>query len=275
VIKTILALVAVHVALPAHDLGVPVHEDSMGPIRDVTAQWRDYQPAGEFCIRPDVSQYTPGGTGASASGRDAACRRSGFPRSATGLVKIRVRIPHLCRGCRRLFIDFSRIPAANAPREYFAHGHVFFRLASANFSYTVDPVAHSPNTKNFTNDKLLAPSGSPQEKLIGALDLHQFFGYVSDTEHFIHTAIQGPYYIGPWYVSRSGRRIEGVYLDVNVADASRAPNPQLNSIGYGAGFDAGLLCRSDGDAFYAGCIDWWGLSQSTVDPYGGPSQGAG
>jgi hypothetical protein len=246
---------------------VPFSEDALGPIRDVTAHWRDYQPASEFCIWPDAQQYTPGGDGAGATGRDLACRRSGFTRHARGLVKIVVRTPPLCRGCRRLFIDFSRIPTQDSPPHYYAHGHAFYRLASANFSYTVEPVAHSPNTKNFTNDKLLAPNGSPQEPVLSTLDRHQTFGYVTDTVHFIHTAIQGPYYIGPWYLNRQGRRIYGVYLDVNLAQATPYGNPQLDAIGYGAGFDARRLCPSDGDAFYAGCFDWWALSTSSVDPF--------
>jgi hypothetical protein len=266
VIKRLLVLAAA-LAPTATASAATFQVDAIGPIRDVTTHWGNYQPAGAFCVKPDVAQYTPGGSGATATGRDRACRRSGFQRAATGLVKITVRTPALCSGCRRLFIDFSQIPPQNNPPEFFAHGHVFYRLASANFTYTVDPIAHSPNTKNFTNDKLLAPSGSPQEQVIGALDLHQFFGYVSDTAHFIHTAIQGPYYIGPWYLNRKYRRITGVYLDVDVADATSFGSTQLNAIGYGAGFNSGQVCPSDGDAFYGGCFDWGALSATTVDPY--------
>lgn len=264
-------LLAAWMALAAN-IGAPsssqaLHENAIGPLRDVTAHWRSYQPAGAFCIRPERAQYTPGGSGASATGRDPACRRSGFPRRATGLVKITIKAPPLCSGCRRLLIDFSKIPPGSEPSNYYAHGHVYYRLASANSSYTVQPTAHSPNTKNFTNDKLIAPSRSPQERVISVLDLHQVFAYVSDTAHFIHTAIQGPYYIGPWYLNRQGRRIRGVYLDVRIAGATRYPSAQLNAIGYGAGFDSGRLCPSDADAFYGGCIDAFALSTSTVDPF--------
>lgn len=245
----------------------PFIENSIGPLSDVTAHWRRYQPARAFCIKPNAPQYTPGGNGATDTGRDPACRRSGFPASAKGLVRIAIHTPALCRGCQRLFIDFSKIPRTNHPPLYYAHGHVFYRLASANSTYTVDPVAHSPNTKNFTNDKLLAPYGSPQEQLIGLLDRHQLFGYVSDTRDFIHTKIQGPYYIGPWYLNRQGRRIHGVYLDVNVASATRYPSASENVIHYVDGFNSGQRCPSDGDAFYAGCVDWWGFSVSSVNPY--------
>lgn len=250
-------------------IGAPFYYDSLGTITDVTLNWRSYQPANVFCVKPDVTEYTPGGIGPTVTASNPACRHSGFSRKTKGLVVIRVRTPTLCPGCRRLFINFSKIPRRNDPPEYYyPHGHVFFRLASGNFTYTVDPLDHSPNTKNFTNDKLLAPTGSTQEQVIGAGDLHQFFGYVTDTAHFVHTEVQGPYYIGPWYVSRQGRRINGVYFDVDVADATKYGYPQANLISYVAGFNSGQSCPpGDSDSFYAGCVDWWGYSTSSVDPY--------
>jgi hypothetical protein len=261
----ILHAVAVVAALAA--TGSPPQQDPLGPLLDVTAHWRHYQPASTFCVKPDVNEYAQGGVGATATGADPACARSGFPADATGLVKIHVRTPRLCAGCRRLFMDFSKIPAANAPPAYYAHGHAYYRLVSANPAYTIDPVAHSPNTKNFTNDKLVAPDGSPQEQLVAALDLHDV-GYTTDTAHFVHTAAQGPYYIGPWYLSRGGRRIEGAYLDVDVAGAPQLPGgAQANAIAYMAGFDSGQACPSDDDAYYGGCVDASGGSAETVDPF--------
>jgi hypothetical protein len=266
-LKTIVTAMVTCAALaqPA-DAALPFRADVMGPITDVTARWQRYQPAHSFCIRPDAPQYTPGGSGATATGAVRACRRSGFPRSATGLVKITAVTPTLCTGCRRLFIDFSKIPAADSPTVHYARGHAYYHLYSFNATYTVDPIDHSPNTKNFTNDKLLAPAGSPQEQPIGAFDLHAI-AYVTDTARFVHTAIQGPYYIGPWYLNRRGRRVNGAYLDVDVEDATRYPNAQLDAIGYAAGFNSSDACPSDGDAFYAGCFDGFGFSSSTVDPF--------
>jgi hypothetical protein len=245
----------------------PFQQDPMGPLSDVTKQWRHYQPASEFCVKPDVNQYASGGVGATATGKDPACRRSGFKPTDRDLVLIRVHTPTLCPGCRRLFIDFSKIPAKNSPPDSHARGHVYYHLDSFNWTYTVDPIAHSPNTKNFTNDKLIAPEGSPQEQVAHGFDLHAI-AYVSDAAHFVHTKSQGPYYAGPWYLNRAGRRIEGVYLDVDVADATQYPDPTLNAIGYIAGFNTGQACPSDADGYYGGCSDWWGMSASTVDPYG-------
>lgn len=248
--------------------GVPFYYDALGPISDVTSQWQRYQPANTFCVQPNVTEYTPGGTGSTVTGADPACRRSGFPAAAKGLVVIQVRTPTLCSGCRRLFIDFSKVPTASAAPYFYPHGHVFYRLTSANSTYTVDPLDHSPNTKNFTNDKLLVPDGSPQETVVAFADLHQLAGYTTDTANFIHTEAQGPYYAGPWYVNRQGKRIEGVYFDLDVADATENPGGvDFNDVAYAAGFNSGQYCPNDGDFLYAGCVDWWGYSTSNVNPY--------
>ena len=260
-----LALLSALAIRAAADPPSPFQQDALGPIRDVTATWQHYQPAAAFCVRPDAAEHASGGIGTTVTGKLAACRRSGFARGARGLVLVRIHTPTLCPGCRRLFLDFSRIPKADAPNAP-AHGHAFFRLDSFNGSYTVDPLEHSPNTKTFTNDKLLVPNGSPQEPVVRGFDRYAI-DYVTDTAHFVHSVSQGPYYVGPWYVNRAGERINGVYFDVDVADATQYPDPRLNAIGYAAGFNSGRSCPSDDDAYYGGCFDWWGLSSTTVDPY--------
>jgi hypothetical protein len=257
--KSLLALLAVHAAA-----ATPFQADSLGPIKDVTANWTAYQPASVFCVKPNVTEYTPGGTGPTVTASNPACRHSGFAPGTTGLVAISVRTPTLCAGCRRLFVDFSKIASGSS----YAHGHVFYRLTSPNLTYTLDPLSHSPNTKNFSNDKLVVPDGSPQQPVVWAGDDHQFAGFTTDTVNFIHNVKQGPYYTGPWYVNRAGRRIDGVYLDVDVADATQNPGgAQANEIGYAAGFNSGARCPSDADFLYAGCFDSWGFSASSVDPY--------
>jgi hypothetical protein len=243
----------------------PFEQDPVGPISNVTSKWKHYQPATTFCIKPDATTYTPGGNGATDTGADPVCRRSGFAPGATGLVKIRVETPRLCGGCRRLFIDFSKIPAANVPPLAYARGHAYYRLASLNPTYTVDPIAHSPNTKNFTNDKLVTPDGSPQQPFVAGFDLHAM-EYVTDTAHFIHNASQGPYYIGPWYFNRAYHRVNGAYLDVDVVDAQRLPGGSMpNAISYQSGFNSGQACPSDDDLLYGGCVDWFGSSAEMLD----------
>ena len=92
----------------------------------------------------------------------------------------------------------------------------------------------------------------------------------TDTVNFIHNTEQGPYYTGPWYVNRAGRRIDGVYFDVDVADATENPGgAEANDISYAAGFNSGTaLPRRTPTLLYAGCFDWWGFSASSVvNPY--------
>jgi hypothetical protein len=248
--------------------GGPFNYNALGPMRDVTAHWQRYQPAAVFCVRPETPEYTPGGIGPTVTGSDPVCRNSGFPRSAKGLVVIRVHTPTLCPGCRRLFIDFSAIPRRSSAPDYYPRGHIFYRFLSFNPTYTIDPIAHSPNTKNFTNDKLISPAGSPQEQVVGATDLHQATGYAGDTLNFVHTRIQGPYYIGPWYINRAGQRIEGVYFDVDAADATQLPGGRpANDIRYVGGFNSGNVCPGDQDSFYGGCVNWWAYSTSAVNPF--------
>lgn len=251
--------------------------DPLGPISDVTCNWQHYQPADSFCVQLDAPEFTPGSTGPLTDGSEPACAFSGFGPDDGNLFKVEVATPLLCTGCRRLFIDFSRIPADQPEAGlFYAQGHAYYRPMSFNPTYTVDPIAHSPNTKNFTNDKLVAPEGTPLEQVIGALDLH-FMTYVTDTFRFAHTAIQGPYYIGPWYVNREGERIHGVYLDVDVMSAQDFGDPNLNAIRYMAGYNSGeATCLGNGlpegmmdDAnfLYGGCFDRMGGSRVMIDPY--------
>lgn len=261
---------------PAHSQqSNPFQQDPMGPLIDVSDRWKRFQPARAFCIRPEVFEVT-GQTGATATGRDPACRRSGFPRRATGLYRVTVGAPPLCPGCRRLFIDYSRIPERNAPPLFYARGHVYFRLQSWNGGYTVDPRAHSPNIKNFTNDKLFVPDGSPQERIVHAFDLHSM-AYTGDTANFAHAAPQGPWYAGPWYLNRAGKRIVGAFLDVQVGSAQPTGRAELDEIAYMSGFNSGeptcpdnfLLDGeyADGNYLYASCADHFGGSSQGVNPF--------
>lgn len=273
-----LAVWAVTSAASSHPLlPTPLTQDPLGPLVDVTADAARYQPASVFCVKPDRYQLTE--IGDTTSGADPACARSGFAAGETGLVRIVVDTPPLCGGCRRVFLDYSKIPA-NEPPAYYAHGHAYFHIGSFNPGYTIEPVAHSPNIKNFTNDKLFVPDGSEQEQFVWAFDLHAR-AYTGNTAGTIHSDVQGPYYAGAWYVNRDGRRIVGAYLDIVVAtDLGPLPlDHRLNEIGYFAGFHSGEpTCPeenlgdgayADGDAYYGGCIDRFGAGSAVVDPLAG------
>lgn len=261
---TLVALLVLAVAGPARAEPNPVVHDAMGPLVDVTNDWQRYQPADRFCIEMngfDIYTALTGDTG-------EQCGQS-------GKFRLDVQTPPLCPGCRRLFIDYSQIPENDASAGLFwAHGHVFFRLHAWNFTYTADPIAHSPNIKNFTNDKLVAPYGSPQEQVITAFDTHSL-AYVGSTDRFTHSEIQGPYYVGPAYKNRDDEVIHGAYVDVDVAGATDLMNPALNEIRYWAGFNSGeVTCPDnlfeeydDGNYFYYGCASHPAVSESFVDPF--------
>jgi hypothetical protein len=252
----------------------PFTQDPLGPMSDVTATWLDYQPRDAFCVKTDVFQYPGPGSSAVLTGADPDCAASGFTAANTGLVKITVGAPDLCAGCRRLFIYFTGI-AVNAPPRLWAHGHAYFHLVSLNPSYTVHPEGHSPNIKNFANDKLFVPVGSPHEDAVYAFDTYSR-AYTGNTAHFVHNAVQGPYYTGPWYVNREGVRIRGAYLDVRTAPDDPLP-AELRQVAYGAGFHSGeQVCFDeiigsmlgddfrDGDGYYGGCIDGFGAGRATL-----------
>ena len=255
----------------------PFTQDPLGPLVDVTSAWQDYQPAEAFCVLPDVFQFPGPGSDAASTGTDPDCAASGFAPSDDGLVKITIGAPALCGSCRRLFIDYSKIPATNEPPVLYAHGHAYVHLTSFNPSYTVQPEAHSPNIKNFTNDKLFVPEDAPYQPFVSGFDTHAI-AYTGNTAHFVHNAQQGPYYVGPWYVNRAGERITGAYLDVAI-DSDYAAPPQVhpvNEISYGAGFHSGeKVCFDevvgdpyrDGDGYYGGCIDGFGGGRTPIDPY--------
>ncbi len=249
--------------------------DPLGPMLDVTCEWQHYQPADDFCVKLDAPEFTPGGTGPLYDGRDPACQFAGFAESDTGLYKVQIPTPPLCAGCRRVFMDFSAIPEDDAAAGlFYAHGHAFYRIMSLNPTYTIEPNSHSPNTKNFYNDKLVSPPGTPIEQGVGALDTH-FMAYVTHTRFFAHTGAQGVHYIGPWYVNRDGERIHGIYVDVNVGDAMASGDPDFDAFRYMTSYNSGqVTCfdnlsamTSGGNMLYGGCFDRIGGSSIALDPF--------
>ena len=263
----LLSLVVIRATASAQSLPLPFFQDPIGPMIDVTDDWQSYQPADDFCVAPNVYDPTDQIVG-------LVLRVPEQADCGPGTYQGHIETPILCPGCRRLYFDYSQIPA-NDPASflYYAHGHAYFRTSSLNPTYTIDPLSHSPNIKNFTNDKLVAPSGSLAEQIAFALDLYDM-AYVGDTERFAHTASQGDYYIGPTYLTRSGEVKRGAYVDVNVGQFPPLGHPLLDSISYQSGFNSGeATCLGSGtayedaNAFYGGCVDHFGMSSTLVDPY--------
>ena len=196
-----------------------------GPIRDVTANWLAYQPAQAFCVKPNVGQYTPGGDGPTGTGRDPACRRSGFARGATGLVGDQRPhadpVPRVPAAVHRLLEDPERRQPADLlrPRARLLPAGVGELHATRSTRSRTAPTPRTSPTTSCSRRRARRRSSS----IGGARPAPVASGYTTDTLNFVHTAVQGPYYIGPWYVNRGGRRIYGVYLDVDVADATAVP----------------------------------------------------
>lgn len=265
------------VSLPARATGTdPTSSDPLGPLVDVTSDWQAYQPSPDFCVKPTVFEFPS--TTETSTGATPACAASGFPASATGLYEVKVATPPLCNGCRRLFIDYSKIaPGTDAAPT--SHGHAYFRLMSFNQTYTVAAVDHSPNIKNLTNDYLVSPPGSPVSVVTAAADQYDM-AYTGDTANYAHTAAQGPYYVGPGYLNTLGQWVYGAYLDVNVGGATRLPVATANAIRYAAGFDSSpSTCPdaavfgpayTDGNYLYGGCVNAFGASSPPgIDPWPG------
>lgn len=252
----------------------PNFSDPVGTISNVTSNWQQYQPASDFCV-PDQVYEVPADSQNTQTGANPACAFSGFTASDTKLYEVKIQTPPLCATCERLFIDYSQAQP-NALGES-SQGHAYYRLSSPNPSYSSSPVAHSPNIKNFTNDFLVAPPGSPQSTVAGTVDPH-LLAYAAETAHFAHTTSQGPYYVGPWYVNTAGQRINGAFIDVDLSGATQAGSPALDSISYLAGYNANpnacpdtLLGQqyNDGNYFYGGCVNFGGYSSGSVDPWPG------
>ncbi len=217
----------------------------------------------------------PSDTQDTQTGSNPACAFSGFTPTDTGLYEVKIVTPPLCATCVRLFIDYAAIKPSSLGT--YSQGHAFYRPSSANPSYSSSPTAHSPNIKNFTNDYLVSPPGSAQSQVFSNVDPH-LLTYAADTAHFAHTTLQGPYYIGPWYVNQYGDRIDGAYVDVDLAQATQLGQAVLDDIYYGAGYNTDpSLCPdtlanpayNDANYFYAVCINAFGISSDGIDPWPG------
>jgi hypothetical protein len=256
------------------DSSIPF-DNPLGPFIDVTRDWQHYQPSSDFCIEPNVVDI-PAASDATATGTNPACRLSGFAASAKGLVEVKITTPALCDTCRRYFLDYALI-APNSPAAPTSHGHAYFRPMSFNQTYTVPPTAHSPNIKNFTNDQLVTPPRSVQFAVVSRID-PELMTYAADTANFAHTAAQGPYYVGPWYLNSAGQRIDGAYVDIDLGQGAELPDATLNDVVYAAAFDddpstcidAVLLGQKYADAnyLYGGCLNSFGVSALPgLDPW--------
>ena len=105
---------------------------------------------------------------------------------------------------------------------------------SRNPTYSSSPTAQ-PNIKNFTNDYLVAPPGSAHSQLIAKVDPH-LLTYAADTAHYEHTT-SGALLHRTLLPEPDGDRIDGAYIDVDLAQGTQLKRAELDGISYGAAFD--------------------------------------
>jgi hypothetical protein len=262
---------------------------ALGPLRDVTANWRYYQPSvvqpvpiSDYCSAPPACTAPlgrPAGgdpedanppTGAGWCGTEtynpppnispSTMENSlhGYPRPPgknapySGpycfLRYLHTDFDPLCKGCRRVLLDYAAI-RATGPR---AEGHWAGRFTLGADTGPLMPFnAHSPNVKNLCSDKFFNPApGSGCNDPIASFDTHGH-SLEGDTAYYHHFPKEGRYFNGPAYLAGDGisvrfHWVQGIYFDVNPNSSQASP------AWYAAGYRDAADSLPDTDQSY-GC----------------------
>lgn len=254
--------------------GLPFCTSALGPLRDITANWHDYQPA---LVQPiPIADYFPGDfeddpvTGAGFCGTEkynppppapVSTVETGLqgypppPRNLSGpttycfLRYLPADFDPLCQGCHRILIDYSAIPATGPPAQGHWAGHMFV----GSYLQPLMPFnAHSPNVKNLCSDKSINPTpGAGCADPLGSFDSH-LHSIEGDTTYYHHFPGEGRYFNGPAYMAGDGAGVPyhwvtGAYFDVS-------PNGgEVSPVWYGAGYRGAGDALPDTDLSY-GCL---------------------
>lgn len=257
---------------------LPFCTAALGPLRDVTADWRIYQPA---LVQPiPISDYFPSdpetadkplgfghcGTettlapppaiptsteavSAPAGVAPPPGKNSPYPGSRYCLLRyIPSDFDTLCASCHRILVDYTSIPSTGPGAE----GHWAGRFTPGQvFQATIPVNAHSPNIKNLCSDKFFNPTPGSGCATLGLafLDLHGL-EMEGDTSYFHHFPLEGHYFNGPAYLAGDGSSVayhwvQGAYFDIQPAGAM--------SIWYSAGYRGAGDILPDTDQSY-GCL---------------------
>ena len=284
------ALAAANGTSPCDQVATPQCGAALGPLRDVTAAWRWYQPA---LLQPvPVSDYAadpedaapPVGAG-TCGGETASPASNGQPVPPSTLASTPPRgVPAppgshgpycllrylatdftaLCTGCHRILLDFAAMPAGSAAQPA-ADGHWAGRISlSTGFAATAEPNGHSPNIKNLCSDKLIDPgAGSTCVPWFTLVDTYAL-GIEGDTATFHHFPREGRYYNGPGYLAGNGRDVpyhwvRAAYVDVNPGGAGA-------SAWYGASYRGANDPLADTDQSYGCACEVPPFGTSTLSP---------
>ena len=235
---------------PCDQASSPICGAALGPLRDVTAAWRWYQPA---LVQPiPVSDYAsdpedaPPPLGVGPCGGETASPASNgqqvppstlaaqpprgvpAPPGSHGpyclLRYLATDFTPLCSGCHRILLDFAAMPAGTSAQPH-PDGHWAARLAlSTGFAATAEPNGHSPNIKNLCSDKFINPApGSTCVPWFTLVDTYGL-GIEGDSSTFHHFPLEGRYYNGPEYLAGNGRAVpyhwvQAAYVDIDPGGA--------------------------------------------------------
>ena len=275
---------------PCDQASAPICGAALGPLRDVSAAWRWYQPA---LIQPvPVSDYAsdpedaPAPLGVGACGGETASPASNqqpvppstlaarpprgvpAPPGSHGpyclLRYLASDFTSPCAGCHRILLDFAAMPkpTGQQPRP---DGHWAARLAvSTGFAATAEPNGHSPNIKNLCSDKFIDPApGSACEPWWTMVDGYGL-GIEGDSATFHHFPLEGRYYNGPSYLAGNGRTIP--YHWVRAAYVDIAPGGAGASAWYGASYRGVGDPLADTDQSYGCACEVPPFGTSTLSP---------
>ena len=265
---------------------LPQCDSALGPLSDVTAHWRNYQPAllqpvpisdycadesacagqdtedaqppqgAGWCGTENPASFTPASTEARSlpSGIPVPPgKHSPFSGSHYCLLRyVADDFTPICSGCHRLFIDYSKIPPGNATSPA-SDGHWATRITVPNFSAMGPFNGHSPNIKNICSDKFFNPSpGATCVPAEAGFDNHSL-SVEGDSTVFHHFPFEGRYYNGPAYLVGDGVTVpyhwmQGAYVDV----VTGSPDGS-GEAWYGAGYRSVQSLVPDTDQSY-GCL---------------------
>jgi hypothetical protein len=244
---------------PCDYVPLPSCTTALGPLVDVTAGWRWYQPAlvqpipmSDYSADPAINAPFPfspcgGETSTPAANGQAVPPSSpqappvaGVPAPPGGwrvgtqycvLRYLATDFTAPCATCTRVLVDYDRIPAASVPG---ADGHWAGRFTfNGGFTVAIPQVnGHSPNVKNLCADKYFNKgAGSDCTDMSGVNSLApitQFdkygMGLEGDSGVYHHFSGEGRYYNGPAYLAGDGSSVpyhwvHGVYQDYDLQGA--------------------------------------------------------
>jgi hypothetical protein len=250
---------------------------ALGPLVDVTREWRDYQaatvqlvPISDYASDPEdgpppLGVGTCGGETQHAAadgstvpdGRVVAQPPAGIPAPPGThgpyclLSYFASDFTALCSGCHRVLVDFAGIPVGDTSSPG-ADGHWAARFSMSQLNVSAPFDGHSPNMKNLCSDKFFNPSAGSECQPYAQVDGYGL-EFEGDATIYHHYPLEGRYYNGPAYLAGNGTKVapyhwvDGAYFDVDPMGATGL------TMWYGVGYRGRGDAAPDTDQSY-GCL---------------------